>query len=206
MPNKTVISNFNAIKENDILTYDTVSIFRIFQNLFSNLAKSLLIKLPNPPDKYNLQPVFRYYSSFTISDDFYLSNTSQEKVLKIMTSTESSKATGVDKLSCRFLKDGANILAKPISALCYLSISQGVLPKACKLAKLKPIFKKGKDIDPSNYMPISLLPSILKITERVIHEQTNAFLSDEDILYNYQSGFRSNHSTNPYLSFLKGKV
>ena len=120
MPNKTVISNFNAIKENDTLTFDTVSIFKIFQNLFSNLAKSLLIKLPDPSDKYNLQPVIRYYSSFTISDDFCLSNTSQEKVLKIMSSIESSKATGVDKLSCRFLKDGANILAKPISALCYL--------------------------------------------------------------------------------------
>ena len=168
--------------------------------------KSLLIKLPNPPDKYNLQSVLRYYSSFTISDYFCLSNTSEEKVLKIMTNIESSKAAGVDKLSGRFLKDGANILAKPISALCNLSISQGVFPSACKVAKLKPIFKKGKKTDPSNYRPISLLPSISKIIERVIHDQTNAFLSDEDILYNYQSGFRGNHSTNLCLSFLTDKI
>ena len=94
---------------------------------------------------------------------------------------ESSKAAGVDKFSSRFLKDGTNILAKPISAICNLSISQGVFPNACKVAKLKPIFKKGKKTDPSNYRPISLLPSILKIIERVIHDQTNAFLSDEDI-------------------------
>ena len=124
MPKRTVISNFNAIEENDTLTYDTRSISKIFKNFFSNLAKSLLIKLPNPPDKYNLQSVLRYYSSFTISDYFCLSNTSEEKVLKIMTNIESSKAAGVDKLSGRFLKDGANILAKPISALCNLSISQ----------------------------------------------------------------------------------
>ena len=51
-----------------------------------------------------------------------------------------------------------------------------------------------------------MLPSISKITERVIHDQTNAFLSDEDILYNYQSGFRGNHSTNLCLSFLTDKV
>ena len=184
-----VISNFNAIEENDTLTYDTRSMSKIFKNFFSNLAKSLLIKLPSPPDKYNLQSVIRYYSSIMILDDFCLSNTSEEKVLKIMTNIEISKAAGVDKLSGRFLKDGANMLAKPISTLYNLSVSQGVFPNACKVAKLKPIFKKGKKTDPSNYRPISLLPSISKIIQRVIHDQTNAFLSDEDILYNYQSGF-----------------
>ena len=51
MPKKLVISDFNAIEENHTLTYDTRSIFKIFKNFFSDLAKSLLIKLPNPPDK-----------------------------------------------------------------------------------------------------------------------------------------------------------
>ena len=206
MPNKTVISNFNAIEENDTLTYDTNSVSKIFKNFFSNLATSLLIKLPNPPDKYNLQSVIRYYYSFMISDDFCLSNTSEEKVLKIMTNIESSKAAGVDKISGRFLKDGANILTKPISTLCNLTISQGIFPNACKVAKLKPIFKTSKKTDPSNYRPISLLPSISKIIERVIQDQINAFLSDEGILCNYQSGFQGNHSTNLCLSFLTDKV
>ena len=135
-----------------------------------------------------------------------MSNTSEEKVLKIMTNIESSKAAGVDKLSGRFLKDGSNILEKPISALCNLSISQGVFPNACKFVKLKPIFKKGKKTDPSNYRPISLLPSLPKTIERVIHDQTNSSLSKEDILYNYQSGFRGNHSRNLCLSFFTDKV
>ena len=85
MPKRTVISNFNAIEENATLTYDTCSISKNFKNFFSYLAKSLLINLPNAPDKYNLQSVLRYYSSFTNSDYFCLSNTSEEKVLKIMT-------------------------------------------------------------------------------------------------------------------------
>ena len=92
---------------------------------------SLLIKLLNPTDKYNLQSVIRYYSSFMISDDSCLSNTSE--VLKIMTNIESSKAAGVDKLSGRFLKDGTNILAKPISTHCNFSISQGVSQMLIKL-------------------------------------------------------------------------
>ena len=47
MPNKMVISNFNAIEENDTLTYDTRSMSKIFKSFFSNLAKSLLIKPPS---------------------------------------------------------------------------------------------------------------------------------------------------------------
>ena len=67
----TVISNFNAIEENDTLTYDTRSVSETFKRF-------LLINLPNPPDKYNLQSVLIYYSSVTISDYFCLSNTSEE--------------------------------------------------------------------------------------------------------------------------------
>ena len=51
-----------------------------------------------------------------------------------------------------------------------------------------------------------MLLSILKIIQRIIHDHTNAFLSDEDILYNYQCGFRGNDSTNLCLSFLTDKV
>ena len=111
MPNKTVISNFNAIQEGNALTCDTRLISKLFKNLFLNLAESLLTKLPKHPDK-------------------------------------SSKAGGIDKLSGGFLKDDADILVKPVSALCSLSISRGVFPIASKVAKIKLIFKNGKKTDP----------------------------------------------------------
>ena len=71
------------------------------KKLFSNSWEFLLIKLPNPPGKYNLQSVISYDSSFTILDYFRFNNTSEEKVQEIMTNIESSKGTGVDKLSGR---------------------------------------------------------------------------------------------------------
>ena len=60
---------------------------------------------------------------------------------------KSFKATRVDKLSGKFLKGGADILAKPVAAFCNLSISQRVFPSACKDAKLKITFRKGKKTD-----------------------------------------------------------
>ena len=137
---------------------------------------------------------------------FHIKSTSEEKVFKIMENIEISKAAGIDKLPGNFLKDDAKILSKLISEICNLSISHGIFPNDCKVAKLKPIFKKGKKVDLSNYRPISLLPLISKIIEKVVHDQTHEFLSDNKILYNYQLGFRTNHSTNLCLSFLTGKI
>ena len=119
---------------------------------------------------------------------------------------EISKGSGIDKLPRKFLKDCAKILSKPISEICNFSISHGIFPNACKVAKLKPIFKKGKRVDLSNYRSISLLPMISKIIEKVVHDQTNEFLSANKILYNYQSGFRTNYSTNQCLSLLTDKI
>ena len=112
----------------------------------------------------------------------------------------------MDNLSGRFLKDGAKVLAKPITDICNLSITSGKFPNSCKLAKLKPVYKKGSLTEASNYRPISLLPLISKVIEKVIHDQTSAFLNSRNLLYNYQSGFRKNHSTDFCLSFLNDKI
>ena len=97
-----------------------------------------------------------------ISNYFCLKNTSEEKVLRVMTNIESSEPAAVDRLSGRFSKHGTNILAKTNYALCHLSILQRILENASKVAKPKPIFKKGRKIDTFKYRPIRILPSILR--------------------------------------------
>ena len=84
MPNKTVISNFNAIEQDNTLTHDTRLISKIFKNLFSNLVDSLFIKLSKPLDRYNLKSVIQYCSSFAITADFCLVSTTEKQVLEIM--------------------------------------------------------------------------------------------------------------------------
>ena len=67
------------MENNDILTHETSPISAVFKNLFSSLAESLLIKLPNPPDKYNVESAISYYSRFTITDNFCLNKNSENK-------------------------------------------------------------------------------------------------------------------------------
>ena len=123
-----------------------------------------------------------------------------------MKNVKVNKAAGIDNISGRFLKDGVNILAIPVTQICNLSIKLSHFPHDCKLAKLKPLYKKGSKTDPKNYRPISLLPIVSKIIEKIIHDQTMEYLTDNKILYRYQSGFRKNHSTDTCLSYLTDKI
>ena len=97
-------------------------------------------------------------------------------------------------------------MASPIAQLCNLSISTSTFPDHCKSAKVLPLYKKGSKTDPKNYRPISLLPLISKIIEKVIHDQTQSFLDENNILYSFQTGFRKKYSTDSCLSFLNNKI
>ena len=81
-----------------------------------------------------------------------------------------------------------------------------IFPSDCKIAKLKPLFKEGSKTAPKNYRPISLLPLVSKIIEKVIHDQTQSFPDKNDTIYRYQSGFRKFFSTDSCLSDLKNKI
>ena len=102
MPQKTLISNFNPVESNNALTFDKKAIAKILKGFFSNLAESLLIKLPNAPNKYNIQSVFQYYLKFIIEKPFHLSITSQGEVFKIIQYINILKAARVDSLSGKF--------------------------------------------------------------------------------------------------------
>ena len=95
---------------------------------------------------------------------------------------DTTKTAGIDRLSGRFPKDGADVLAKPVSDICNLSVSLNKLQSAFKLAKVKPIFKKGRKTNVLNYRPISLLPILSKASGKVVHEKTTKFLNDNIIL------------------------
>ena len=63
-------------------------------------------------------------------------------VLQLLKHMDIDKAAGIDKFSGKFLKDGVNILAKPISELCNLSIKDSLFPSECKIVKLKHYSKR----------------------------------------------------------------
>ena len=76
---------------------------------------------------------------------------SEETALKLYQDLDENKAAGLGNLSGKLLKDGATVLAKPISQIRNLPIKYSIFQSDCKIAKLKPVFKKGSETDPKKY-------------------------------------------------------
>ena len=93
----------------------------------------------------------------------------------------------------RILKENINILLPHITDCINSSISDGIFPDALKLADISPIFKKGNETDKVNYRPISLLPAISKVYEKIIYIQLEEFMHDK--FNKLLCGFRKQHST-----------
>ena len=90
------------------------------------------------------------------------------------------------------------MLAYPLAKILNLSVKLFVFPEECKIAKLKPLFKKGSKTDRKNYRTACSVQN---------HWGINTFsvirLSLKNgLLYKYQSGFRANFSTDSCLAQL----
>ena len=172
-----------------------------------NLASDLCNKLPNAPNSFGIDTVKQYYRTKGLQNKkFTFTQVTTDAVQDYLQNININKAAGIDNLPGKFLKEGASILAAPITSIINLSIKLSLFPENCKTAKLKPFYKKGSKTEAKNYRPISLLPIISKIIERFIFEQTQSFLNLNKIIYQYQSGFRTNHSTDSCLSYLSNKI
>ena len=103
----------------------------------------------------------------------------------------------------KLMKDVFPQIVDPICHLFNLSFKTGFIPDKFKIAKVIPIFKSGSKNEFTNYRPISLLPSLSKILEKIVAKQMVGYLYTNKILYKDQYGFRSGHSTtHPLLRFL----
>ena len=104
-----------------------------------------------------------------------------------------NKSAGFDGLDPKFLKAAAHLIADPNSSLFNLSIHLSTLPSDWKSALIFPLFKGGSSSDHNCYRPISLLPCLAKVLEKLVLKQLDFFLTTNHILSDLQSGFLSGH-------------
>jgi len=94
-------------------------------------------------------------------------------------------------------------IIKPVTHLFNLSLKTGFIPRDYKCAKIIPIFKANKADRFDNYRPISILPALSKLLEKIVATQMIHFIEKNNILYNHQYGFRKGRDTQqPLVHFL----
>lgn len=109
----------------------------------------------------------------------------------------SKDSSGIDNFSTKVLKLLHPVLSEKLMIIINQSITTGIFPDKLKIAVVSPIYKnQNLDIHKFNsYRPISLLPAISKIFEKIIYKQTYNYFTNNQLFLNSQYGFRQGHST-----------
>ena len=115
-----------------------------------------------------------------------------EYIFDVLSKLNARKATGVDNIPSKLLKCGAGTICHPITYLFNKCVTDKVFPNALKSAEVSPILKKGDVMNKKNYRPVSVLPCVSKVFEKIMIEQMSVFLSP--MLSSHLSGFRKGHS------------
>ena len=89
----------------------------------------------------------------------------------------------------------AAAISSNLSIIFNKAIQEGVFPDLYKSSKVIPLFKNGSTLSVTNFRPISLLPIISKVFEKLIFIRLSSFLSKYEILTDYQYGFQAHKST-----------
>jgi hypothetical protein len=191
---KELYSNFNKLtgKTNESplpSNYEISDLPSVFSDYFSskisNIRKNFL-----PYSPQSDPPTFRGTTceSFTpVTEDFVLS------ILKSM----SPKSCELDPLPTSLLYEHLDVLLPSITNVINDSLASGTVPGELKTAVVKPLLKKPS-LDPDdlkNFRPISNLPFLSKVLEKVVLHQLLQHLQQNNLCNAFQSAYRANHST-----------
>ena len=116
-------------------------------------------------------------TTLTVSFHQQLETTTAEEIEHAMIKTFNlNKAVGPNNIPV-IIKKIKKEISEPLSTLINLSFDKGNFPNCLKLAKLMPVYSKGDQLECNNYRPISLLPNISKLIEKLLHNRLSKFLN-----------------------------
>ena len=169
---------------------DSESMAESMNEFLCSIGNTLSDKIPKtsnplPENEYSVNPQ-------NLRFEFEAINVSQLE--KVFGKFKTSKGSGADGIANYFLMIDLSVIAESLCDIFNLSIATSVFPDSWKIARVAPIFISGQSNDRSNYRPISVLPFLSRVFEKLIYNQLCDYLDKNRLLFSKQSGFRSLHS------------
>ena len=153
----------DTIEANDILLSDPLQIANAFNSYFVNIRPNLAGKIKIPKhSNHNVYLKEKYTNS-------------------IIDHLSPKTSYGFDGISTILFKQCKKAIIKPLQIIINQALTTGIFPDKLKIAKVQPIYKNEDQTLIKNYRPISLLPSISKVFEKIIFNQLYSFLQKQNI-------------------------
>ena len=168
--------------------YGQNNIAESFNNYFVSVGKDLQKHIPLS----EISPLDNVKYNATNMDSW--DPTNSDELTGIIKSMKNVGA-GLDNINAYIFKNTYQSIIKHLVHFANLCLLQGIFPTNLKCAVVKPIYKAGNKSHMNNYRPISILPYISKILEKIMHNRIMCFLNTNDILSNSQFGFQKGMAT-----------
>ena len=209
---KIQISQPISLLEKGEIINDDVKIAEVFNEYFANITDELGLneKIANLSLSENIEDpiekaVHKYKNHPSIKNIkqqwspqtlFEFRKVTTEDVATQLRKLKSKKSSPIDSIPSRVLQEHLDIFAPLLQNSFNFCIETSHFPETLKKGNISSILKKGDAFDKKNYRPISILPSLSKIFERLIEKQvkpyTNSFLSP--LLCGYREGYSTQHA------------
>ena len=160
-----------------------------FNDFFVNIGPALSEKIKSPNKSFDS------FLKKQITCTFHFDTLTPNDVLKAIQKLKPKSSTGHDGISTKLLKRAGPTLSTVLALIINQSLFSGIFPDQLKIAKIIPLYKKGDSHVLDNYRPISLLPALSKVFERVVFKQLYTYFTSKKLLYKSQYVFREDHST-----------
>ena len=185
--NKSFPKYFNI---DDIPINDSKEIANHFNKYFIEIGPRLAREIPHITDMQ-----FHDYLGYPPNCNLIFQNITESEVLKVIDSLKPKTSYGIDSISNKLLKLIKLEIIEPLTLIINQTLDTGSFPNKLKISKVQPVYKKGDIHSLENYRPISLLPSVSKVFEKIIHNQLFNHFTQNNLFIDNQYGFRRNHST-----------
>jgi hypothetical protein len=188
-------NNIELLKIKNHTIYNRDRIANELNTYFSNIVDSSDVKEINDDkeDVHPLQILSKYFKQPIKAMNWpYISS---KEINKIIDSLKTKTTSGYDEITTNIIKISKPFIISPLVNICNKMFDQGSYPARLKFSLIRPIYKSGDRSAASNYRPISLLPVFSKIFEKAMYDRLLDHFSKNEILNEYQYGFRSKMST-----------
>ncbi len=188
--------NASAIKslidKNGVKLEDNLKIADCFNEHFSTVGSLMSNKIESQslPTRNPLS-----YIKKDVDASLFLNYTNSIEIYDRIAKLENKKSSGYDLISNRILKFTNSTISPYLETLFNCCIYHAIFPDVFKIAQVIPLYKGGGREDCNNYRPISLLPALGKLLEKLLAIRLSSHLHSHNVLSKHQFGFRENFST-----------
>ena len=130
---------------------------------------------------------------------FDLHCVSQKEVEKEIDKLRLDTSTEIDQIPVKFVKLAKDHISAPLTNIINRCIVTSSFPKPWKMARISPIPKVDEPLSDADYRPVSILPTLSKVFERLVLNQLTVYINEAALFGPTVSGLRKGHSTTTVL-------